>query len=177
MSDSCFQTPWNYHLISLKLKKSIHKSLPSVTQKEVSESWVLPAFRTSGRLPAEAMTRKKQGAGKGLCGFNVLWEPKLLIKCQPLKHLTTLPPSSPTCGYIVSFKKAFPSAIFAQVFPLYTLFSGQLQRTGERRSAKCNPTLISSAQNSADPNQPLPSHLLPSHPLGSHSLLLGNYVF
>ena len=134
-------------------------------------------FRTSGRLPAEAMTRKKQGAGKGLCGFNVLWEPKLLIKCPPLKHLTTLPPSSPTCGYIVSFKKAFPSAIFAQVFPLYTLFSGQLQRTGERRSAKCKPTLISSAHNSADPNQPLPSHLLPSHPLGSHSLLLGNYVF
>ena len=83
-------------------------------------------FRTSGRLPAEAMSRKKQDAEKGLCRFKVLWEPKLLFKGQPLKHLTTLPPGSPTCGCIVSFKKAFPSAIFAQVFPLYTLCSGQL---------------------------------------------------
>lgn len=44
MSDSCFQTPWNYHLISLKLKQSIYKYLTSVTQQEVSESWVLPAL-------------------------------------------------------------------------------------------------------------------------------------
>jgi len=44
MSDSCFQTPWNYELISLRLKKSIHKYSTSVTQQEVSESWVLPAL-------------------------------------------------------------------------------------------------------------------------------------
>lgn len=177
MSDSCFQTPWNYHLISLKLKKSIHKYLTSVTQKEVSESWVLPALGPLADFQLKPWRERSRTLGKVCVGSMCSGNPSYLFRRQPLKHLTTLPPSSPTCGYIVSFKKAFPSAIFAQVFPLYTLFSGQLQRTGERRSAKCNPTLISNAQNSADPNQPLPSHLLPSHPLGSHSLLLGNYVF
>ena len=78
-------------------------------------------LRTSGRLPAASRT-----LGKVCVGSKSSGNPSYLFKRQPLKHLTTLPPSSPTCGYIVSFKKAFPSAIFAQVFPLYTLFSGQL---------------------------------------------------
>ena len=115
------KTPWHYYQISLNFKKSVYKYLISLTQQEVSAPRPSVAcLRTAGGLSAEAIRREKPGAGKRIHGLNLLWENQILV--STLKHSTTFLYRSPMCGYIVSFKKAFPSAIFAQVFPLYTLF-------------------------------------------------------
>lgn len=76
-------------------------------------------------------------------------------------------------GWIqVSFKKAFPSAIFAWVFPLYTQFlsnQSEQQRRGQQNATGHFEPALRIA--------PAPTWPLPSHPIGFHSLLLGNYVF
>lgn len=79
-SESSFQNPWNYHPISLKLKKSIHNYLTSLTEQGVADS------AASGGLSAEASRTKRQELGN-VCVWvasTCSGKPKLLFKQHPL---------------------------------------------------------------------------------------------
>lgn len=114
MSDSSFKT----HGITLRAPeaKEIYMQIfdfPDTAGVKELLSYVLSALRDPGGLAAEVMMRKKQSAEKGsVWAQPALGNPTCCSSTNPYTpHHISLKLSN---GWIqVSFKKAFPSAIFA----------------------------------------------------------------